>query len=180
MFGCNRVWEIVSDLEVLYAANEKFWLQYWSDELAAHPCQKWTANRRAADKFGLNWIAERNASGLSSDPALIHHGHGSGYSLVNLAYLLGAKRIVLLGYDMKYAPDYSGSEKRVGSSPRHYFGEYPSDLLHWPKVSVRGGVHVELVRLYESVARQGLVEIINCTPDSAVKCFPMMDVAEVT
>jgi hypothetical protein len=39
-------------------------------------------------------------------------------------------------------------------------------------VQVKNGVHVELVELYRSVARQGLVEIVNCTPDSAIDCFP--------
>lgn len=177
LFGCNRVWEIVPDLAVLYGCNVNFWTTYWSDALASHPAEKWTTNREAADKFGLNWIAERNARGLSSDPTVIHHGHGSGYSLVNLAYLMGASRIVLLGYDLRYAPDYDGRDKVAGSTPRHYFGEYPSALLHWPKVSVKGGVHVELVRLYESVAKQGLIEIVNCTgPNSALECFPRMDI----
>jgi hypothetical protein len=93
---------------------------------------------------------------------------------------MGARRIVLLGYDMKYATDYCGTEKRVGNRPRHYFGEYPSALLHWPSVSVRGGVHFGLVSLYESVAKQGLIEIINCTPGSAVTCFPSMDIHDVS
>ena len=29
------------------------------------------------------------------------HGHNSGYAAINLAYHLGAKRIILLGFDMK-------------------------------------------------------------------------------
>jgi hypothetical protein len=176
LFGCNRVWEIVPDLEVLYGCNEGFWAHYWCEALANHPAQKWTTNRVAADRFQLNWIAERNAPGLSSDSAYVHHGHGSGFTLVNLAHLMGAERIVLLGYDMRYAPDYDGVAHQIGSSPRHYFGEYPSALQHWPSVKVRDGVHVELVELYESVAKQGLVEIVNCTPDSAVTCFPMRSI----
>lgn len=107
---------------------------------------------------------------------MIHHGHGSGFSLLNLAYLMGAERIVLLGYDMKYAPDYDGRTKEIGSAPRHYFGEYPEALQHWPSVQVKAGVHVELVELYRSVARQGLVEILNASPDSAIDCFPKVSI----
>jgi hypothetical protein len=179
LFGCNNVWESVPDLAVHYACNEGWWVHYWSDALAKHPASKWTVNKVAAQKYGLNWIAEKDAPGLSQDPAVIHHGHGSGFTMLNLAYLMGASRIVLLGYDLKYAPDYNGTDKKVGKTPRHFFGEYPSALLHWPIFSVKDGVHVELVKLYESVAAQGLVEIVNCTPGSAATCFPMMTVDEL-
>lgn len=179
LFGCNRVWEL-TDLDVLYCCNETFWDHYWCDDLAKYRASKWTGSKVAADRYGLNWINGYDRPGLSVDPAYVHHGHGSGFSLVNLAYLMGARRIVLLGYDMRYAADYSGQDKRVGSSPRHYFGEYPSALHHWPSVSVRGGVHVGLVAQYESVAKQGLVEVINATPAGALTCFPTMDIHDVS
>jgi len=166
----------VPDLAVLYGCNEQFWSHYWSPELERHPASKWTTNRAAAERYGLNWIAEKDAPGLSANRNVIHHGHGSGYSLVNLVYLLGAERIVLLGYDLKYAADYDGRAQAIGSTERHYFGEYPADLQHWPSVQVKAGVHVELVGKYREVAAQGLVEIVNCTPGSAIDCFPMKDI----
>lgn len=176
LFGCNNVWEITPDLAVLYASNEGWWAQYWCNRLKDYPAQKWTTSREAARKFQINWIAERDAYGLSNNPARVHHGHGSGYTMLNLAYLMGASRVVLLGYDLKYASDYRGEEKNIGSSPRHYFGEYPSALLHWPKVSVTAGVHTGLLKYYERVAEQGSIEIVNCTPNSALTCFPMKDI----
>jgi hypothetical protein len=176
LFGCNRVWEIVPDLALLYGCNEGFWAHYWASELAKYPAQKWTTNKAAAEKFGLNWIRERDERGLSANPSYVHHGHGSGYTMVNLAYLMGADRIVLLGYDCKYAADYSAKDLYPGSTPRHYFGEYPSALLHWPITSVKRGVHVEMLKLWKSVADQGAVEIVNCTPGSAIDCFPRADI----
>lgn len=167
------------DLAVLWATNLNWWDHYWSAQLAAYPAEKWTVSQDAARRYGLNWIAERNAPGLSADPTVIHHGHGSGFSMLNLAYLMGASRIVLIGYDLKYAADYDGRGRQVGSSPRHYFGEYPQPLRHWPSQSVKDGVHVELVDLYRSVAKQGVVEILNCTPGSAIDCFPRADIASV-
>ena len=177
--GCNRLWEIVPDLELLYGCNRQFWEHYWCGALARHQAQKWTTNREAADLFDLNWIAEKNAPGLSTDPTIVHHGHGSGYTALNLAFLMGAMRIVLLGYSLAYPRDYDGKARRIGSGQRHYFGEYPSQLQHWPSVKIRDGVHVEMLDLYRSVADQGLVEIINCTPGSALTCFPVMDIADV-
>lgn len=175
LFGCNNVFREVPDLTLLYGCNAGWWDYYWI-QVREHSAEKWTTNRPAAEKHGLNWVAECNAPGLSTSPDIIHHGHGSGFSLLNIAYLMGAERIVLLGYDMKYAPDYSGYNCAIGSGPRHYFGEYPEVLQHWPKLQVKNGIHVELVEQYASVARQGVVEIVNCTPDSAVTCFPMRDI----
>lgn len=165
-------------MELLYGCNLAFWEHYW-DTLEAHPAEKWTTNKEASERFHINWIAEKNAMGLSTDPDVIHHGHGSGYSLVSMAHRNGAKRIILLGYDLKYAPDYDGKSQHIGSTPRHYFGEYPHSMQHWPSVQVQQGVHVELLNLYRSIAEQGLVEVINCTPDSAIDCFPQRDIDAV-
>lgn len=178
LFGCNRVFEIVPDLALLYGVNHAFWRHYW-DAAARHPAEKWTTNKRAALEFGLELIGQKNRPGLSSDPAYVHHGHGSGYTLVNLAYLLGATRIVLLGYNLTYAPDYDGATRRPGRTPRHYFGEYPKSMQHWPTKRVKAGVHVELLELYRTVAAQGAVEIINATPDSALDAFPKVAIDEL-
>lgn len=169
LFGCNNVYQIVPDLEHLYGCNRAWWDEYWP-YVKPHPCEKWTTSDAP---YPIHHLREVNAPGLSSEPGLIHHGHGSGYSLVNLAYLQGAQRIILLGYDLRYAPDYDGRARRVGGSERHYFGEYPERLRHWPSVRISNGVHLGLLDLYSTVTE---VEIINCTPDSALTCFPMMDI----
>ncbi len=177
LFGCNNVFQIVPDLELLYGCNLGWW-ELYAAQASSHAAEKWTSNHEAADRYGLNWIEEANAPGLSEDPELIHHGHGSGYSLVNMALHKGAERILLLGYDLRYAPDYNGARRIIGSRPRHFFGEYPSAIQHWPKVRVTNGVHDELVEQYRTVADQGLVEVINCTPGSALDAFPVSDIAD--
>ena len=178
LFACNNGIFLAPDAKLLYAVNTAWWDHYWAG-VKDLPCEKWTTNFEAAEKYGLLWIAERNGYGLSTDPNVIHHGHGSGFSLVSMAHKKGADRIVLLGYDLKYAPDYDPKNRNPGSTPRHFFDEYPQSMQHWPSVQVRNGVHVELQQLYRNVAEQGLVEIINCTPGSALDAFPIMDIADV-
>ena len=150
LYVCNNAYQLATDASLLYGCNYAWWQHYWP-YVRDLRCEKWTTNRQAADEFGINWIAETNRPGLSTDPDVIHHGHGSGYSLVSMAHRAGADRIVLLGYDLKYAPDYDGRERKIGSEPRHYFGEYPESMQHWPSVCVQGGVHTELVGLYRSI-----------------------------
>ena len=168
LYGCNRVFEIVPDLQLLYGCNASFWDTY-GEAAKAHGAECWTTNLQAAFKHQINWIGEKFGMGLCTEDQVIHHGHGAGYSLVGMAHKMGAERVLLLGYDLKYPSDYDGKAQKVGTGQRHYFGEYPKHLQHWPSQQVKGGVHVELVELYRSIHEQGLIEIINATPGSALE-----------
>lgn len=176
LYVCNSAYQLAPDAKLLYGCNLAWWEHYFSD-VRDLPCEKWTTNVEAACRYELNWVAERFMWGLSEDPGVISHGHGSGFSLVSMAHRNGADRIVLLGYDLKYAPDYDGKSQMIGSQPRHFFGEYPEKMQHWPSVQVQRGVHIELVELYRAVKKQGLVEIVNSTPGSALE--PVLGYTEI-
>jgi hypothetical protein len=178
LFVCNDAFLVAPDAQLLHACNWQWWDARW-EKVKDLPCEKWTTRKESAEKYGINYIAEVNRPGLSTDPNVLHHGHSSGFQLVGMAFRAGFDRIILLGYDMKFANDYDGRQQMVGGCPRHFFGEYEPELQHWPSVKVKGGVHVELCDLYRSVAEQGLVEIINCTPGSALTCFPKVDIADL-
>lgn len=178
MFVCNDAYLLAPDAALLHACNWQWWNARW-EKVRDLPCEKWTTRSESAERYGIRWIAEVNKPGLSTDPEVLHHGHSSGYQLVGQAYRKGATRIVLLGYDMKFDPAYDGRSHHIGDTPRHFFGEYEKSLQHWPSVMVRKGVHVELLELYESIARQNAVEIINCTPDSAIECFPKVSIEQL-
>ena len=178
LYACNNAIQLAPDAKLLYGCNLAWWEHYWH-EVRDLPCDKWTTNIEAAGKYDLNWIAEKFIWGLSEDPNVISHGHGSGFSLVSMAHRAGADQIILLGYDLKYAPDYDPHNRYPGSTPRHFFGEYPHKMQHWPSAQVKKGLHVELLELYRSVHRQGLVEIINCTPDSAIDCFERIPIESI-
>lgn len=175
LYACNNAIFVAPDAALLYGCNHQWWDYYWQ-AVKDLPCEKWTTSAMAAARHPIKWINEKNAPGLSQDPSVIHHGHGSGYSLVSMAYRNGAERIILLGYDLKYAPDYDGKARKIGSSDRHFFGEYPASMQHWPSKMVQHGLHIELLELYRSIAAQGLVEVINCTPGSAIDCFQREDI----
>ena len=177
LFACNDAFRLAPDCTVLHACNYEWWDHRW-DEVKDLPAIKTTIFEDTAKKYGIQYIPGRWYSGLSEKP-VISYGHSAGFQLLNLAYHEKPDRILLLGYDMRFAADYDGKARRVGSSPRHFFGEYPKELQHWPSVKVKDGVHVELLDLYRSVAKQGLVEIINCSPGSALDCFPVADIEDV-
>ena len=49
----------------------------------------------------IHVLTNTGQRGLELDPSGLRHGSNAGYQAINLAVHLGAKRIVLLGYDMK-------------------------------------------------------------------------------
>lgn len=85
----------------------------------------------------------------------VMNGRNSGYQALHMAVHLGATRILLLGYDCKRGPN----------GQKHWFGEHPNNS-HQP---VR-----DWTRLFNAVApllEQRGIEVINCSPDTALQCF---------
>ena len=168
-FGANRAYEF--NLHVHYSCNWQFYDVYWK-ELKNRFCHWWTCQQIAADKYGIRYIAEKWMDGLCRDPDYISPHHGSGPALINLAYHYGARKIILIGWDMRYP---GRKDNRTYTLPRHYFGEYDPALQHWPRTGPNG----ELEGLIDEMktinpADYGL-DIVNCTPGSALHHFRMGD-----
>ena len=167
-FGCNLAHRVVN-LDVLYCNNKEFWTHY-RDELAALDCAKWTYDASVAAEHGAKFIHGTWAPGLSTDPKVLHWGHGSGYELLGIAYHYGVTEFVLIGYDLRYQKDYSKQTKQTGGD-RHFFGEYPKELEHWPAVGPDGEM-TGLLDCYRTIDTNGLgIRIINCSPGSALDFF---------
>lgn len=172
--GCNNVYQIV-DLDVHLACNWQWWQEYYED-IKPHRCAKWTPRKEIADKFDdVNYIEEVWKDGLSTNPNRIHAHHGSGPQILNMALHYGCTHIALIGFDMHY-PNKVDDKNYLGK--RHYFGEYPKHLQHWPKTGLKGEF-IGLIKELETInpADYG-VEIINCTPHSALDHFPKMDLKD--
>lgn len=181
VFTVNNAYQHVSWTDVHLSCNGTWWQWYYprSKELRNLPCLKYTWYPKLAEKFNINYISAIVKDGLSTDPTAVHINHGSGPMCINLALHFGIKRLLLIGHDMKFAPDYDGKCQKIGSKSRHFFDEYPKILQHWPSVKVglsKPGVLDGLIEVYEKMVPQlktvGM-EIINCTPDSALTTFPM-------
>lgn len=125
---------------------------------------KVTQDEGAARAFDLRWVKSEAKPGLSFEQGVIHTGANSGYQALNLAVLLGAKRIVLLGFDM-----------RKVASQSHFFGDHPGKMNEKSPYDV-------FIRNFSTtlpcLTTLG-VEVINCTPESALTCFPQRKLEEI-
>ena len=187
----NNAYKIApfSDYHVSY--NDNWWEHYMYEDdlinLRNRGCQMWTQHMSVADAFGINFIEGKQVNyigtGLSKDPTIIHSNHGSGPMALNLATLYGYKRILLIGHDMKYPKGYNGRTRETGGK-RHFFGEYPKSMQHWPKTMVgphTGGVLSGINKIYGSMVndlKDLNVDVINCTPESALSYFRLSDLKE--
>lgn len=106
-------------------------------------------------------LEHRHEPGLSHDPGVLHTGGNSGYQAINLAILLGASRVLLLGYDMRH---------RDGK--KHWHGDHPAGMTNPREGNFKGW-------LANFATIETDADVINCTPGSALTCFPMANLEDV-
>lgn len=111
----NDNYKLAPWAKLLYAADGPWWDEYGG--VPEFSGQKWTQDKEAAEKYRINYIEGYWNEGISTDPRHIHYGWNSGFQCCNLVFLMGARRLLLLGFDMK-----------MTAGKRHWFGDHPEKL----------------------------------------------------
>ena len=168
VFGCNNTYQDI-DLDVWLACDPK-WHARYSPVLGEF--DKWHWDKGICEKYGYRYVEGVWVDGLwMKDKTKISLNHCSGAQLLNLAAnQYECSEIILVGHDFRYTTD----------QPRHYFtglsdteGEYPPELRKYSLFDKQGQGN-DLMKVYQHIADQkGLPPIINCTPGSHLKCFPV-------
>lgn len=166
VMAINDAWRLLPFADVLYACDAT----WWDHKVPRHFCgERWTSwseehhpeNVECARRHGLKLIRGALLDGFSFKPGLIHLGSNSGFQGINLALGFGATRIVLVGFDMKPAPD----------GRTHFFGNHVSPLFD-PDATFFDISLAAFSRAAELLPSH--VRIINTTPGSALQCFENM------
>ncbi len=118
--------------------------------------QMWTCDPSAAERFKLHRWKGVNKEGLGED--FIYLNGNSGAQAINLAYLFGARKILLLGFTM-----------REIDGKKHFHGDHEAPLV---QKQLFGEWMHKMARVAHDAERLGC-EIINCDPLSAMTCFPI-------
>lgn len=138
--------------DVLYACDASWWRLYHGEVEAGFIGEKWTQDFEAR-RFARH-IESRRAPGLGKRPGVIHQGGNSGYQAINLAYQAGARKIILVGFDMHGT---------------HWHGKYENGLPNTQEWLFRQWL-ANFEQLAADLKAEG-VEVVNCTPGSALTCF---------
>jgi hypothetical protein len=116
------------------------------------------------DVPGVYVMRQKGMNGLCMAPDALTWNLSSGGSAIDLAVHLGARRVVLVGFDMRCGED--GRRNAVPNANKC--------SCKWESMNVEGMWR----RMAEAAMDRG-VEIVNATPGSALRTFPMVDLEGV-
>lgn len=148
--------------DVAFGADFYWWKLNQAAVRKASRAQCWTVDRTAAERYGLSFVRGAETGGLHE--TRVNVNGNSGAACINLAALFGAKRILLLGMDMKHGP----------KGERHWHPEHPKPC---GQQSCFDDWLYKFDALARGCERKG-IEVVNCTPGSALRAFPMMSLEE--
>lgn len=153
----NTAYQYAPWADVVYGGDFMFWKVHHAriKALPDRPAM-WTQDNAASERFQINRQRGGNREGLGTD--VIHMNGNSGIQAINLAFLWGARRILIIGMDMR---EIDGKKHRHGDHEKglvqaQLFGEW----IH------KGKKVAEDLKAHKC-------EVINCTPGSAFPWFPM-------
>ena len=170
--GVNDAYRLCDFLHVLYAADWTWWRVH-APRAPLGPLWVTVAEtvdliERRPRPIGVPGV---HSDRLSDDPHLIAYGQHSGFQALALAVAAGASELLLLGYDYRQAED--GRD--------HWFGDHPTECRHGGGPDTRARVLERFREAVDGIADQLQargVRVINCSPGSALKAYPRMDIAE--
>jgi hypothetical protein len=168
MLAIKDAIRMAPDADVLYSGEVRWWRHY-GDGLSftglrygIESASPGPAVAVGLGPWGVTFLRNTGPLGLETDPTGLRTGKNSGYQAVNLAVHLGARRIVLLGYDMK---PVNGQD--------HWFG--PQPYVHAP--IPYAAFHECFATIVEPLQALG-VEVINASPGSSLTAFPRVTLAQ--
>lgn len=143
---------------MLYACDETWWQKYFPLVATGFQGECWTISAGARDRFGLFWCYGQDYGGLSPARDYIHTGKNSGFQAIGLAYLFGASRIILVGFDMQ-----------ADGRKQHWHGNHPPGLANGGE-----GRYAAWRRAMEHLAldiKRTNCKVLNASRRTALKCF---------
>lgn len=152
----NDAYKLAPWADVMYAADDKYWR--WENGAPDFKGLKYTIRPCRKEWPGLMTVLNTGREGLELVPTGVRTGFHSGYQAINLAFHLGASRVVLLGCDMR---------------GDHFFGSHRDKSR--PPFTAGIQAYETLVQPLKAAG----VDVVNCTPRSAIKAFPMASLQDV-
>lgn len=148
--------------DVLYAPDGRWWRKHSTDEKFRHKFDAFAGQKCALDATNFDaphrllyqrdviWSDDRAAVGRCEI------GH-AGYQALNIAALAGGDPIILLGYDAN------------DKGPSNWHEDHP-----WPRANNVSAKHRRSFTLARPEIERRGIQVINCSPGSAIDAFPQM------
>jgi hypothetical protein len=146
VIAVNATFRAAPWADVVYMGDLMAVRTYCDEVTRTSGAQKWTCDQVAKQQYGWNLM-----------PGLMRCGN-SGAQAVHLAAKFGARKVVLLGFDMQLGP----------AGQRHWHEEHPTPCV---QRSLFNEWRKKMGVLAKELAADG-VSVINCSRTTALECFP--------
>ena len=163
----NDAYRLFPDADLLYACDAAWWRAH--DGARSFRGERWNQiavggathkhDLAAQAQWGLYSVASKNAPLPFLTGEIIAQGFNSGFQAVNLAVLMGAREVVLVGFDMS-----------AHGGKTHFFGNHPRPLVNESPY----GMFLKAFDRAAPVYAAAGIRIINATERTALKSFPLM------
>ena len=151
--------------DVLYSSDQPWWQRRkWAQDFSGvrvmvDPIRANRSANEAAERHGVLVLKNTGKDGIEFSPDGLRTAINSGGAAINLAVHLGAKRIVLLGYDM------GPSGKRF-----HFNDDKPTYSAY--------DVFIQRIGTMAEPLAQAGITVVNCSRQTKLQCFPRMTLSD--
>ncbi len=173
VIAVNMAYKLGDWIDVVIFGDSGFYAKERAN-LAQFPGLKVSCNPTSKQERWIKTLGRdgAKAKGISTNPMMLSWNGNTGAAAINLAIHFGAKRIMLLGFDMDIDPN--------------------NKMQHWHNLYAKGPVSDDRRRrklpfsrhllgfpvIAEDVKKLG-VQIINVSKDSTITCFPKKTIKQV-
>ena len=176
VIGVNDAFDLGDYVSVLFFGDTRW---YWArkEQVQRFKGLKITCNRgtkwgkgheSVVREPGINTLAIHNSFGLTDRRDRLAWNRSSGGAAINVAVHLGAKRIVLIGYDMD--DDNRGPDGLLIKHTPGMINEFKPGVYKFQQ-----GAMAKI----QKAAKQRDVEILNASPGTAIKDFKKVRLEKV-
>lgn len=155
----NTSYQLAPWADCLYACDARWWK--WYDGAPDFHGLKYSIDP-PSHTYGAAVLKNTGTTGLEVRPNGLRNGRNSGYQAINLAVHLGARHIVLLGYDMQRGPH----------GKVHWHGD------HRQAQNVPLALFLPTFATLVQPLRELGIGVINCSRESALTCWPRVPLRE--
>lgn len=162
VIAVNNAYQLADWLPFVYFMDEP-WFRWHEEELRGFQGLKVTGAPNLKGEPGLKWLQRGKRHVYDPRPGYISRGNNSGQGAICLAVALGAKKVILLGFDM---------HAKMG---HNYHQDHPRGV---PK-SIYADKYFQCFNMLKPSLEALGVQVVNATLGSALPTFPIVDPEEV-
>lgn len=174
VIGINAAYQLGDWIDMVFFGDSGFYLTHKAG-LAQFPGLKVSCHAGTGGESWVKFLARdgRKPKGISSVPFLVSWNQNSGAAAISIAAWAGAKRIILLGFDMKISKD----------NYQHFHNVYGrgriADTDTRRKRKLPFERHLRGFPAIAEDARAMGIEILNACPESAIECFRKVSMKDI-